>query len=165
MNISELLRGCEGEKFYTLDLGEMTLLEVDKYDDIIFIKEEEYYGRGRRCIYVFNSDGRKHEEGECLVFPSKTQRDWTKFNKDEFCTKFRLEKFQTGDEVLVRNCDKEIWKKRIFSDVTDYNGVRAALAGRSIRNEYYFLQCIPYNDDNKHLLKTKKMPNEYYIWW
>ena len=35
MNIAKLLRGCEGEKFYTLDHGEMTLLGVDKYDDII----------------------------------------------------------------------------------------------------------------------------------
>lgn len=162
MNIAKLLRGCEGEKFYTLDHGEMTLLKVDKYDDINFIKEEEFYGKGRRYIYVFNSDGRKCEEGECLVFPSKTQRDWTKFNKDELCTKFRLEKFQYGDEVLVRDSDKEIWKKRTFNQPRDdRNGYR--VAGVLHAEDYY--QCIPYNDDNKHLLRTKKMPGEYYIWW
>lgn len=162
MNIAKLLRGCEGEKFYTLDHGEMTLLEVDKYDDINFIKEEEFYGKGRRYIYVFNSDGRKCEEGECLVFPSKTQRDWTKFNKDELCTKFRLEKFQYGDKVLVRDSDKEIWKKRTFNQPRDdRNGYRVA----SVLPAEDYYQCIPYNDDNKHLLRTKKMPGEYYIWW
>ena len=162
MNIAKLLSGCEGEKFYILDHGEMTLLEVDKYGDINFIKEEEFYGKGRRYIYVFNSDGRKCEEGECLVFPSKTQRDWTKFNKDELCTKFRLEKFQYGDKVLVRDSDKGIWKKRTFNQPRDdRNGYR--VAGVLPAEDYY--QCIPYNDDNKHLLRTKKMPGEYYIWW
>ena len=44
MNIAKLLIGCEGEKFYTLDRGEMTLLGVDKYgDNISFIKEEELH--------------------------------------------------------------------------------------------------------------------------
>ena len=163
MNIAKLLIGCEGEKFYTLDCGEMTLLGVDKYgDNISFIKEEEFYGRGSKCIYIFKSDGRKYADGECLVFPSKTQRDWTKFNKDKFCTKFRLEKFQYGDEVLVRNNDKECWKKRAFNQPRDdRNGYR--VAGVLPCEDYY--QCIPYNDDNKHLLKTKNIPNEYYIWW
>lgn len=162
MNIAKLLRGCEGEKFYTLDRGEMTLLEVDKYDDVYFIKEEEFYGKGSRCIYRYCNCGRKYEESECLVFPSKTQRDWTKFNKDEFCTKFRLEKIHYRDEVLVRNNDKEIWKKRTFNQPRDdRNGCR--VAGVLPAEDYY--QCIPYNIDTKHLLRTKKTPNEYYIWW
>ena len=26
-------------------------------------------------------------------------------------------------------------------------------------------QCIPYNDETKHLVGTKDMPDEKYIWW
>lgn len=162
MNIAELLRGCEGEKFYTLDRGEMTLLKVDKHDDIHFIKEEEFYGKGSRCVYGFESDGRKYKEGECLVFPSKDQRDWTKFNKEEICNKFRLEKFHYKDEVLVRDDDHGVWKKRKFNQPRDDRRGNK-VAGVLHAEDYY--QCIPYNDDTKHLLRTKKMPIEYYIWW
>ena len=160
MDLSKLLSGCEGEKFYTLDRGELTLLRVGKYE-LAFIIEEEFYGKGKRCIYCYENDGRKYKEGECLVFPSKTQRDWSKFNKEEICTKFKLEKFHYNDEVLVRDSDKHIWKKRIFNQQRDYNGCR--VAGVLHAEDYY--QCIPYNDDNKSLYKTKKKPSEYYIWW
>lgn len=53
-------------------------------------------------------------------------------------------------------------EKRTFNQSRDdRNGYR--VAGVLPCEDYY--QCIPYNDDNKHLLKTEKIPNEYYIWW
>lgn len=79
IDLIELLKGVpKGTKFYSVVHGEILLKELyfpDK-NHIAFIAG--FYG----CeIVIYPKDGKLHPDGECLIFPSKENRDWSNFNK------------------------------------------------------------------------------------
>lgn len=70
MNIAEILKYCpKGTKLYSTVYGEVEFNKIDK--DIIYINVP--------YIITLFSDGKYKKEGECLLFPSKNQRDWNEF--------------------------------------------------------------------------------------
>ena len=79
MNIAEILKYCQtGMKLYSSIHGEVEFICVNKYNDKypIKCKDESKYE------ILFTSDGRvfrDYPNAECALFPSKTQRDWSKF--------------------------------------------------------------------------------------
>lgn len=87
LNIAELLKDCpSGTKLYSTIHGEVEL--VDIYHNLIRCK----FSHGI-CFVSFHSDGRWVEHiGECVIFPSKDQRDWSKFHKP----------FKDGDIVTCK---------------------------------------------------------------
>jgi hypothetical protein len=87
INIIDILRGCpEGTKLYSLVHGEVELTRVGVED--IYCKPN-YLNHE----LSFNSDGRWVEnQGECILFPSKENRDWTKFQRP----------FKDGDILFVK---------------------------------------------------------------
>lgn len=76
LNLCELLSGCENMKFYSTLYGDVVLTAVtDKqlfFGAILTEKEDNVFSSGR---YFSNTSG------ECTFFPSKDQRDWSKFKK------------------------------------------------------------------------------------
>ena len=76
INIVEILKDCpNGTKLYSTVHGEVEL--VDIYHNLIRCKIS--YGSS---FVSFHSDGRWVEHrGECILFPSKDQRDWSKFHR------------------------------------------------------------------------------------
>lgn len=76
LNIAELLKDCpSGTKLYSTIHGEVEL--VDIYHNLIRCK----FSHGI-CFVSFHSDGRWIEHrGECVLSPSKDQRDWSKFHR------------------------------------------------------------------------------------
>lgn len=73
MNIAEILKYCpKGTKLYSTVFGEVKFLEI-YLDSMIMVLIKEGYKR------VFHKDGSFSEYGECVLFPSKNQRDWNKF--------------------------------------------------------------------------------------
>lgn len=83
LNLVEILKDCpKGTKLYSSVLGEVELEGVTdsvKYPIIVKLNEGQF---GERIIETFTSDGRLIAtfEGECVLFPSRDQRDWSKFN-------------------------------------------------------------------------------------
>mgnify|MGYP006924878832 CR=1 FL=1 len=75
MNIAEILKYCpKGTKLYSTIFGEVELIQANKQSLIsISVKSKD-----RHLIGLY-SDGRFSSEGECVLFPSKDQRDWKKF--------------------------------------------------------------------------------------
>lgn len=72
MNIAEILKYCpKYTKLYSPTWGNVKLIEVTS-TKVIIIKV---------CNYTeeLTSDGRYSDKGECVIFPSKDQRDWSKF--------------------------------------------------------------------------------------
>lgn len=79
MNIANLLKYCpEGIKLYTTIWGEVTFIEVSEnvcnlYPIVIY----------NGCYHIgLTKDGRyliNKQDSECILFPSKDQRDWNKF--------------------------------------------------------------------------------------
>jgi hypothetical protein len=86
INISAILKDCpRGTKLYSTIHGEIEF--VDVYNNLIRCKN--YHDIN---FISFYSDGRWLENlGECILFPSKENRDWSKFNRP----------FKDGDILAV----------------------------------------------------------------
>ena len=73
MNIAKLLKYCpKGTKLYSTVFGEVKFSEIHQNNMIVVIIKDDF----KR---VFHKDGSYSEYGECVLFPSKDQRDWDKF--------------------------------------------------------------------------------------
>lgn len=79
IDLIEVLKDVpKGTKFYSVVHGVILLKELrfPYKDHIAFVAG--FYG----CeIVIYRKDGKLHPDGECLIFPSKDNRDWSKFNK------------------------------------------------------------------------------------
>lgn len=101
------------------------------------------------------------------TFPSKEQRDWSKFER--FWDKPKVEKFdpktfQPFDKVLVRNYSNLIWQCNIFSHLKRCTRNKLAHTFFSCVNGLWNT-CIPYNDETKYLCGTTDDCPDYYKWW
>lgn len=148
MNIAEKLKYCpKGMKLYSPVYGEVEFVKV-KYGEsyaIHCITKDE-------ALDYFTSDGRLYcdfPDAECVLFPSKDQRDWNKFIVPDQETKHQFKPF---DKVLVRDGDDIEWRCDFFSHLGDKEGVFICLTT-------WWKQCIPY-EGNEHLLGTTNNPEE-----
>lgn len=109
INIAEILKDCpSGTKLYSTIHGEVEL--VDIYHDLIRCK----FSRGISFV-SFHSNGRWIEDvGECVIFPSKDQRDWCKFHRP----------FKDGDILITMLGEIFIYQK---ITTTDFCGSYASL--------------------------------------
>ena len=156
LNLVEILKDCpEGTKLYSPIIGEVEFKRI-KYC------EYPEYPIVTRCgnrILSFTKEGLFFPEGECIMlFPSKEQRDWSKFNVKKH--RFDPNTFQPFDKVLVRDINSEKWKIQLFSHIIkdcfpyEYHCIGSC---------YNF--CIPYNDDTKHLVGKNDDAPEFYRYW
>lgn len=75
LNLVEILKDCpKGTKLYSTLFGEVL------YNDTYNNHHIRFSSNSGDLYYVFN-DGRYYdnEDGECILFPSRDQRDWNKF--------------------------------------------------------------------------------------
>ena len=101
LNLCEILKGCEGMVFYSTMVGYCRLLEVTKFITIGYGDDE----------YVFlESDGKYSIDGECTIFPSKENRDWSTFKKPI--------KIKEGDPVMCFNGINNSWVLRKYNNAT-----------------------------------------------
>ena len=163
LNLVEILKDCpKWTKLYSPLYGDVELLSVTQnnggeYPIEIKINETSYE--------YFTIDGRVFAEydGECLLFPSKEQRDWSKFNVKSNNSKFDPKTLQPFDKVLVRYSYRDFWRCAFYSHKRENNEriYPYITTGNSLGNEY----CIPYNDDTKRLLDTNEEAPEFYRYW
>lgn len=73
---------------------------------------------------------------------------------------YDIANLRAGMPVLVRDANDKEWRYVLYSHNTRRYGPMRFNAGATIWN-----QCIPFNDDTKHLLGTTDMPYECYINW
>lgn len=92
INIAEMLKDCpKGTTLYSPICGECRVFKI--YDHLGFdvINETD-------DIFNFSYDGRYNLMGECCIFPSKKNRDWSTFKRP----------FKDGDVVSIIT-DKKLW--------------------------------------------------------
>ena len=156
IDLTKILKDCSrGKKFYSTVFG---TVEFDRID-----KENSSYPIALITIYdgkcSVTADGRNHNlfNGECTLFPSKYQRDWSKFTAPWYKKeKFDPKTLKPFDKVLVRCFRNHIWKVDFYSHKRNYKELPYECVG----NIYKY--CIPYNDDTKHLVGTTDKAPEYY---
>ena len=74
MNIANLLKYCpKGTKLYSTAFGEVELIDTSSLANTILVQNNH------DTPFTFYSDGSYILDGECILFPSKDQRDWSKF--------------------------------------------------------------------------------------
>ena len=231
MNIAEILKNApKGTKLYSPAFGEVKFICI--YGDKIMTEDITNIQR------LFYSNGNFYRDGECMLFPSRENRDWNniclfkdgdilisssgkpfifKEVKGEVCSiycgldtggrfwessnnwtlirgvrkatekeidlffeRLRKERFKWNsdtltlekledkfdittlkpfDKVLARDTNIGIWVCRIYSHYRNTSNYRHVCVDNS------YIQCIPYNDETKHLVGTTKDCPEYYKTW
>ena len=76
LNLVEILKDCpKGTKLYLTTLGEVEFCKIDAGIFPIYVKHKEVGD------ILLTREGKAYNRfnGECLLFPSKDQRDWSKF--------------------------------------------------------------------------------------
>ena len=78
VDLTKILKYCpKGTKLYSTIFGEVEFIECDILHQIIVAKENKYYYFTSQGAFYFERI--KYHVGECALFPSKEQRDWSKF--------------------------------------------------------------------------------------
>ena len=99
-------------------------------------------------------------KGECILFPSKDQRDWSKFTAPWYKKeRFDPKTLKPFDKVLVRNTVDNKWECELFSHIIA-NKWHPYMCLKTI-----YTWCIPYNDDTRHLIGSLNEAPEYYRYW
>ena len=158
LNLVEILKNCpEGTKLYSTTYGDVELIRVNQNDDVYYPIEIKL---SDESINSVTTDGRlcEYYNGECVLFPSKEQRDWTKFRFKK--PKFDPMTFKPYDKVLVRDGNLGNWKNLFFSYIIERETCYPYLC---LNNQYKY--CIPYNEDTKHLVGTSEEAPEFYRYW
>lgn len=161
IDLTKILKDCtEGWEFYHAAYGRVWFYRIDldfSFPIRLSLSKEIFDNIGVTSKGTINN-----YNGECLLFPSKEQRDWSKFSAPWYKNKrFDPNTLQPFDKVLVKSCvNNNIWKCGLFSHVKD----DASLYKYSCAGDSYEV-CIPYNDDTKHLVGTKEEAPEYYRYW
>ena len=157
LNLVEILKDCpEGTKLYSTVFGEV---EFESINDIIGPIVVTTNTGNAEC---FTADGKMYTyyNGDCLLFPSKEQRDWSKFNVKKH--RFDPKTFQPFDKVLVKRGDENyhLW----FPDFISFppNDVDETVLCMTTDDVD---MVIPYNEETKRLIETNEDAPEFYRYW
>ena len=161
LNLVEILKDCpKGTKLYSTIYGEVTFnkIEEDKGYPITFTINN------REDIISVASDGRHllDFDGDCTLFPSREQRDWSKFKIKSNKPKFDPRTLQPFDKVLVRTGTRSyhMWLPDFISmPPNDIDETVLCITTNDV------VMAIPYNEETKHLVGTNKEAPEFYRYW
>ena len=162
IDLTKILRDCpKGTKLYSLLHGEVLFRGIEENSDYPIVYDI-IFSTDIINMYSITRNGTYSNKynGECILFPSKDQRDWRKFTAPWYKKeKFDPKTLKPFDKVIMKNNLNE-WTCAIFSHISDYNyGFPCNCCDRVYR------YCIPYNDDTKHLVGTTDEAPEYYRYW
>ena len=162
LNLCEILKNCpEGWEFYSSNVGNVKFVRLDLADSDypVIVKVA-----GRR-EFSFTKEGwywRDYPDSECTLFPSKYQRDWSKFTAPWYKPekkKFDPKALKPFDRVLACFTEQSTWCCGLFSYFAEDANLIVCCG------DAYYKYCIPYNNETKHLLGTDDEAPEYYRYW
>ena len=164
IDLTKILKDCpEDTKFYCSICGEVTIKIKTNYTHPIHVYQKAIYAENPVLICRLSIFGKynKDLDGECVLFPSKEQRDWSKFTAPWYKKeRFDPKTLKSFDKVLIRDYNTEDWGCDFVSHVIGENNNCVYVSGRSSYN-----YCIPYNDKTKHLVGTTDEAPEYDRYW
>ena len=157
IDLTKILKDCpKGWEFWSDNYGEVQFYSIkESFDKPILTKRADEtiasYTKEGWCSIDFPAN--------CLLWPSKDCRDWSKFTAPWYKKeKFDPKTLQPFDKVLVRD-DTCKWKVDFYSYKDESDAYPYVCVG------YFYTYCIPYNDDTKHLVGTTGAVPEYYRYW
>ena len=158
IDLKKILENCpRGTRLYSTTFGYVNfkmLIPSSEYPIIVYCKEEI-------DEKSFTVDGKfmKNYDAECTLFPSKDQRDWSKFSAPWYKKeKFDPNTLKPFDKVLVFTNGE--WTCDFFSHTLSGDIFNKRCMGIGDVNV-----VIPYNDETKHLVGTTEEAPDYYRYW
>ena len=180
IDLTKILKDCPiGWKFYSSVYGDVEFLGVShgcpvplhgKDDEWYFMEDlmcKKYHIRIKTIFgeYDVSREGKlRVGAGECTLFPSKGQRDWSKFTAPWYKKeKFDPKTLMPFDRVLARidGGNAYCWFADFVSTPTieKYDLLPCIMSNKDAN------MIIPYNDETKHLVGTSEEAPEYYRYW
>lgn len=155
LNLVEILKGCpKGTKLYSTIFGEVEFENIDhqnkEHFPIYFRKCEILESVTKEGLHLIGLDG------ECTLFPSKENRDWSTFKVLK--PKWNPDTLQPFDKVLVRDTVTDYWDGDFYLYTDNDSGSNYPCS--CVSSNYKI--CIPYNEETKHLLGTNQEAPEFY---
>lgn len=151
-NIAEILKYCpRGMKLYSPVCGDCVLNYVDL--DKTYSIEVTPYSNGAH--QTFTNEGlimAKQEDAECLLFPSKNQRDWEKFRIP----------VKRGDIMMFKDKSAVFIVKK-YNDAFTKTSVEVSDAYGIRTNTCIYVRYIPASEDMKEKL-FKAIDDAGYKW-
>ena len=173
IDLTKILKDCPiGWKFYSSVYGDVEFIEIYR-KPVLRTREDGWFGQ---VIHNYNhpirfwaKNGNEHSVsrrgemikgcGERTFFPSRDQRDWSKFTAPWYKKeKFDPKTLKPFDKVIVLHHEK--WQCDLFSHISGgemFDKYCIGLGDKTI--------VVPYNDDTKHLVGTTEEAPEYYRYW
>lgn len=157
IDLTKILKDCpKGTKLYSPIFGEVEFIDIHNDAEYPIITKKGAYNPNFTDEGLYYAD----EGEECLLFPSKDQRNWSKFTAPWYKKeRFDPKTLKSFDKVLARDDSNYHWDIEFFSHY--------------IKNDTYpykctvsnYKLCIPYNDETKHLVGTTDEAPEFYRYW
>ena len=151
LNLEIILNDCpRNTKLYSPLYGDVYFQEIDKQNSEFPIKVLYVDSDGEFNCAWFNKIGRYYNlpNTECMLFPSKENRDWSTWKNPNVKIKhFDPKTLKPFDKVLARYYDGDKWTATLFSHIGFYE------------------EIIPYNDETAHLVGTNDDAPKYYRYW
>lgn len=171
IDLTKILKDCpKGTKFYSYIFGEETYFQgISLYEgNPIPIHICGEFGKYDNFYLSRKGHPFCDEYGECCIFPSKDQRDWSKFKAPWYKKeRFDPKTLNPFDKILVQRYDN-VWIANFLSNfytvINPDNPDIRYLEFITITNGEY-RHCIPYNDSTKYLVGTIEEAPEYYRYW
>ena len=160
IDLTKILKDCpKGWKFYSSVYGEVEFVEILPNVTpfpVIFEEHDSIHG-------VSTAGEHFRGKGECTFFPSRDQRDWSKFTAPWYKKeKFDPKTLNVFDKVLVKisNESYNTWYADFVAEPSHTKNETPLILGAKEAN-----MVIPYNDETKHLVGTDEEAPEYYRYW
>ena len=158
IDLTKILKNCpNGFELYSIIHGKVMFKKINDCSLYPIIVSNKEGG-----LDNFTADGKMliGYDGECCLFPSKDQRDWSKFIAPWYKKeKFDPKTLKPFDKVLAKDSSTSLWKIELFSHMIKSRVFSCVCMHTN------FMYCIPYNDDTKHLLGTADEAPKFYKYW
>lgn len=165
IDLTKILKDCPiGWEFYSSIYGYVIFHRIENSSEcpikFFYINKNNSKSYGsvtKQGLYV------SYFNGECTLFPSKEQRDWSKFTAPWYKKeRFDPTTLNPFDKVLVKVSNESFntWYADFVAEPAHVKNETPLILGAKEAN-----MVIPYNDETKHLVGTKDEAPEYYRYW
>lgn len=158
IDLTKILKDCPaGTKLYSTIFGDVKFSHI--FNDSDYPVVLHTYNGGVTFVTKYGKHNIDYEkEGECVLFPSKEQRDWSKFTAPWYkSNKFDPRTLKPFDKIITR-VEGGIWFCELLSFIGEGRNIVKGLAS-------YYNYCVPYNEETEYLIGTTDEAPEYYRYW
>ena len=161
IDLTKILKDCpKGFKLYSTIYGEVKFRHIvfSAYP-IIIENDNGVFSVTKHGMHMIDYE----DKAECILFPSKEQRDWSKFTAPWYKKeKFDPKTLNVFDKVLAKMSNEYYctWFADFVAEPSHEKNETPLILGAKEAN-----MVIPYNDETKHLVGTKDEAPDYYKYW